>query len=298
VELIGSSIFDFLHRDDEPELRYILSNTDFNCTTTTTTSSSSQFSTSSNQSYNDEIERMFFIRLKCVLPKRNAGIIYNGYKTISCWGYSKICHDGERITNMGLLAVGYMLTRSGITELKLSSSTFMFRARLDLNIIFVDSSALLKLTIVPNLAFIFVLFRRVTALTGFGASSLLDTSLYQMVLLEDAHTIEKAHKILLHKNQSTTGYYRLLHRIRGYVWAQSQFCIVPMLRATVTHCIVAVTEIFSKREGDMTLAIIQLDAEEDVPGSTLGEYSNLFYKGAPASAPLYLDYNTHMLSDK
>uniref|UniRef100_A0AAF5PYG2 PAS domain-containing protein n=2 Tax=Wuchereria bancrofti TaxID=6293 RepID=A0AAF5PYG2_WUCBA len=272
VELIGSSIFDFLHRDDEAELRYILSNTDFNCTTT------SQFTTSSNQSYNDEIERMFFIRLKCVLPKRNAGIIYNGYKTISCWGYSKICHDGERITNMGLLAVGYMLTRSGITELKLSSSTFMFRARLDLNIIFVDS--------------------RVTALTGFGASSLLDTSLYQMVLLEDAHTIEKAHKILLHKNQSTTGYYRLLHRIRGYVWAQSQFCIVPMLRATVTHCIVAVTEIFSKREGDMTLAIIQLDAEEDVPGSTLGEYSNLFYKGAPASAPLYLDYNTHMLSDK
>lgn len=43
---------------------------------------------------------------------------------------------------MGLLAVGYMLTRSGITELKLSSSTFMFRARLDLNIIFVDSRLL------------------------------------------------------------------------------------------------------------------------------------------------------------
>ncbi|CAG9536372.1 unnamed protein product [Cercopithifilaria johnstoni] len=275
VELIGSSIFDFLHRDDEPELRYILSNTDFNCTTQFTTNNNNN---NNNQSYNDEIERMFFIRLKCVLPKRNAGIIYNGYKTISCWGYSKICHDGERITNMGLLAVGYMLTRSGITELKLSSSTFMFRARLDLNIIFVDS--------------------RVTALTGFGASSLLDTSLYQMVLLEDAYTIEKAHKILLHKNQSTTGYYRLLHRIRGYVWAQSQFCIVPMLRATVTHCIVAVTEIFSKREGDMTLAIIQLDAEEDVPESTLGEYSNLFYKGAPASAPLYLDYNAHMLPDK
>ncbi|EJD74135.1 Sim1b long isoform [Loa loa] len=274
VELIGSSIFDFLHRDDEPELRYILSSTDFNSINQITSNNTNN----NNQSFNDEIERMFFIRLKCVLPKRNAGIIYNGYKTISCWGYSKICRDGERITNMGLLAVGYMLTRSGITELKLSSSTFMFRARLDLNIIFVDS--------------------RVTALTGFGASSLLDTSLYQMVLLEDVHTIEKAHKILLHKNQSTTGYYRLLHRIRGYVWAQSQFCIVPMLRATVTHCIVAVTEILSKREGDMTLAIIQLDAEEDVPGSTLGEYSNLFYKCAPVSAPLYLDYNAHILPDK
>lgn len=76
VELIGSSIFDFLHRDDEPELRYILSNTDFNCATQFTTNNNSN----SNQSYNGEIERMFFIRLKCVLPKRNAGIIYNGYK--------------------------------------------------------------------------------------------------------------------------------------------------------------------------------------------------------------------------
>lgn len=48
----------------------------------------------------------------------------------------------------------------------------------------------------------------------------------------------------------------------------------------------------------MTLAIIQLDAEEDVSGNTLGEYSNLFYKGASTSAPLYLDYNTHMSPDK
>uniref|UniRef100_A0A915PW86 PAS domain-containing protein n=1 Tax=Setaria digitata TaxID=48799 RepID=A0A915PW86_9BILA len=312
VELIGSSIFDFLHRDDELELRHILSNNDFNCT---------QFTNGrdGDHSYDEEIERMFFIRLKCVLPKRNAGIIYNGYKTISCWGYSKISHNGGRVTNMGLLAVGYMLTRSGITELKLSSSMFMFRARLDLNIIFVDS--------------------RVTALTGFGASSLLDTSLYQMVLLEDAHTIEKAHKICnvievsgqlsselfiieMSALMGNSGASNEFMYERQFTYATSYtYATLSALQVTHgylawvclllgVHCLICKKECYiqlrdhlltsncSKREGDMTLAIIQLDAEEDVPGSTLGEYSNLFYKGAPASAPLYLDYNPHIFQDK
>uniref|UniRef100_A0A183EDS1 PAS domain-containing protein n=1 Tax=Gongylonema pulchrum TaxID=637853 RepID=A0A183EDS1_9BILA len=212
--LIGSSIFDFLHRDDEPELRSILSSADYKFTTNANTV----------QPYVEEIERMFFIRLKCVLPKRNAGIVYNGYKTISCWGYSKLYHGTGKVTNLGLVAVGYMLSHSGTTELKLSFSTFMFRARLDLSLIFIDS--------------------RVTELTGFAPSSLLDMSLYQMVFLEDAQIIEKAHKILLHKNQSTTGYYRLVHNTRGYVWAQSQFYIAPVLRAAAAHCTVAITEVF------------------------------------------------------
>uniref|UniRef100_A0A915B7M9 PAS domain-containing protein n=1 Tax=Parascaris univalens TaxID=6257 RepID=A0A915B7M9_PARUN len=251
VELIGASIFDFLHRDDEPELRYILSCVDSRRLNTIIP-------------YTEEIERMFFVRLRCVLPKRNAGITYNGYKTISCWGYSKIYHDHLGSTNMGLIAVGYMLSRSGVTEMKLSPSMFMFRARLDLNIIFIDS--------------------RITALTGFAASSLLDISLYHIVLLDDAHIIERAHRILLNKNQSTTGYYRMLHKGTGYVWVQSQFCIVPMLRATVSHCIVAITEVFSAREDDQTLALVQkcTAKEPTTPSTTLGEYSNLFYKGAPA----------------
>ncbi|VDM46431.1 unnamed protein product [Toxocara canis] len=214
VELIGASIFDFLHRDDEAELHYILSCADSRRLNTVLP-------------YTEEIERMFFVRLRCVLPKRNAGITYNGYKTISCWGYSKMYHDQVSSTNMGLIAVGYMLSRSGVTEIKLSPSVFMFRARLDLNIIFIDS--------------------RIRALIGFAASSLLDMSLYQIVVLEDAHIIEKAHRILLSKNQSTTGYYRLLHNGCGYVWAQSHFFVVPMLRASISHCIVAITEVFRYR---------------------------------------------------
>ncbi|VDN60539.1 unnamed protein product [Dracunculus medinensis] len=254
VELIGSSIFDFLHPDDEAELLFLLSAVDSKRVIY-------------EVPYMEEIERMFFIRMRCVLPKRNAGITYSGYKTISCWGYSKIQHDKFGSMNLGVMAVGYMLSRSGVTEIKLPSSTFMFRARLDFSIIFMDT--------------------RITALTDFNASYLLEKSFYQIVMLEDTYIIEKAHRILLNKNQSTTGYYRILYRDKGYVWAQSQFCIVPMRRATITHCIVAVTEIFSERQSNLTYSYIQQNAagnKSTASNCTLGEYSKAFYKGALLSA--------------
>ena len=40
---------------------------------------------------------------------------------------------------VGLVAVGHSLPPSGITEIKLHSNMFMFRASLDLKLIFLDS---------------------------------------------------------------------------------------------------------------------------------------------------------------
>jgi len=41
--------------------------------------------------------------------------------------------------NAGLVAVGHSLPSSAITEIKLHSNMFMFRASLDLKLIFLDS---------------------------------------------------------------------------------------------------------------------------------------------------------------
>jgi single-minded-like protein len=97
-----------------------------------------------NSKHEIEIERSFFIRMKCVLAKRNAGLTNDGYKVIHCSGYFKMpfydqvsCEPGY--SNPYLVSFGHSLPSSSITEVKMSNNMFMFRASLDLKIIFLDS---------------------------------------------------------------------------------------------------------------------------------------------------------------
>lgn len=159
-----------------------------------------------------EVERSFFLRMKCVLAKRNAGLTTGGYKVIHCSGYVKLrrewpltssanapvgdrkmnfagsgnssttsgvsisspcdggSHDSGQYAlstnanttttstlttatakaqslglrtyccqNLGLVAVGHSLPSSAITEIKMYNNMFMFRASLDLKLIFLDA---------------------------------------------------------------------------------------------------------------------------------------------------------------
>lgn len=126
-----------------------------------------------------EIERQFFLRMKCVLAKRNAGLTTQGYKVnfiafssenslfffgssrkliffpfvfvqiqvIHCAGYLKarvfqmdgVYGDGHNcVQNLGIVAVGHSLPSSSITEIKLNLNMFMFRASMELKLIFLD----------------------------------------------------------------------------------------------------------------------------------------------------------------
>jgi single-minded len=69
---------------------------------------------------------------------------------IHCSGYLKarVYHDsnynGEGngptfIQNLGLVAVGHSLPPSAITEIKLHQNMFMFRASMDMKLIFLDA---------------------------------------------------------------------------------------------------------------------------------------------------------------
>lgn len=67
-------------------------------------------------------------------------------KVIHCSGYLKARifkteFDGGHscIQNMGLVAVGHSLPPSAITEIKLHQNMFMFRASMDLKLIFLDA---------------------------------------------------------------------------------------------------------------------------------------------------------------
>ena len=93
-----------------------------------------------------EIERSFFIRMKCVLAKRNAGLTNAGYKVIHCSGYYRVPFGSEQMAFENgayntpyLVAFGHSLPSSSITEVKMNNNMFMFRASLDMKLIFLDS---------------------------------------------------------------------------------------------------------------------------------------------------------------
>ena len=69
VELTGNSIYEYIHPADHDEMTSVLS------------SPQHLFQHGGPlQQHAFEVERAFFLRMKCVLAKRNAGLTTGGYK--------------------------------------------------------------------------------------------------------------------------------------------------------------------------------------------------------------------------
>ncbi|XP_043929071.1 single-minded homolog 2 [Protopterus annectens] len=220
VELTGNSIYEYIHPSDHDEMTAVLT-------------AQQPLHPHLLQEY--EMERSFFLRMKCVLAKRNAGLTCGGYKVIHCSGYLKIRQYVLDLTIydscyqiVGLVAVGQSLPPSAITEIKLHSNMFMFRASLDLKLIFLDS--------------------RVAELTGYEPQDLIEKTLYHHVHGCDVFHLRYAHHLLLVKGQVTTKYYRLLSKQGGWVWIQSYATIVHNSRSSRPHCIVSVNYVLTEIE--------------------------------------------------
>ncbi|KAK2490614.1 hypothetical protein MC885_003600 [Smutsia gigantea] len=230
VELTGNSIYEYIHPSDHDEMTAVLA-------------AHQPLHHHLLQEY--EIERSFFLRMKCVLAKRNAGLTCSGYKVIHCSGYLKIRQymlDMSLYDScyqiVGLVAVGQSLPPSAITEIKLHSNMFMFRASLDLKLIFLDS--------------------RVTELTGYEPQDLIEKTLYHHVHGCDVFHLRYAHHLLLVKGQVTTKYYRLLSKLGGWVWVQSYATVVNNSRSSRPHCIVSVNYVLT----DIEYKELQLSLEQ------------------------------------
>ncbi|XP_076668042.1 bHLH transcription factor single-minded isoform X2 [Andrena cerasifolii] len=258
VELTGNSIFEYIYQHDHEEMLSVLNLPQNQADLTGFTFPPP------NSRGEIELERAFILRMKCILAKRNAGLVTEGYKVIHCSGYLKCIVEstvgteyengsGRRIRNVGLLAVGHSLPTRSITEVKLHQNMFMFRASLDLKLIFVDA--------------------RVAQLTGYNPPDLIEKTLYHYVHGCDALQLKHAHRILLFKGQVTTRYYRFLTKSGGWVWMQSYVTIVHNSRSSRPHCIVSVNYVLTEPENtDLVLNCDQISSNSS-PGN-------------PPSAPL------------
>ncbi|KAK2828946.1 hypothetical protein Q5P01_019980 [Channa striata] len=148
----------------------------------------------------------------------------------------------EQPKTLGLVAVGQSVPPSGISEIKLHSNMFMFRASLDFKLIFLDA--------------------RVAELTGYEPQDLIEKTLYHYVHTCDVFHLRYAHHLLLVKGQVTTKYYRMLSKHGGWVWVQSYATIVHNSRSSRPHCIVSVNYVLT----DIECKEVQLS--EDQRGAT------------------------------
>lgn len=159
IDLTGSSIFEYIHPSDYNDINSLFNIAD-----------SDQLQLDANQSSQPtrELSRSFCMRMKCILPKRNAGLVSNGFKAIHCTGYLKVrCASsaGSNLSNnsqqqlaccqkplagepsssrdwegYALVAVGHSLLPTATTEVKLGASSFMFRASLDFKLYYIEAS--------------------------------------------------------------------------------------------------------------------------------------------------------------
>lgn len=240
VELTGNSIYEYIHPLDQEEMANILT-----APLPTYCSNQSEY----------EIERSFFLRMKCVLPKRNAGLTASGFKVIHCSGFLKVkqfnlepmaCYSSTTNTpenchqSIALVAYGYSLPSCSITEIRLFSNTFMFRAGQDMKLLFLDSS--------------------VAQITGYEPQELVEKSFYHFVHTQDLMALRWAHQILLSKGQVTTKYYRLLAKNGGWIWMQSFATLVHNTRSSRPEVIVSVNYALSEIEArHLQLSIDQID---------------------------------------
>lgn len=157
IDLTGSSIFEYVHPADHNDMYKLLSLNDTE-------------KARLEQETDDycELSRSFCMRMKCILPKRNAGLVNSGYKAIHCNGYLKVRYQDSagyepksgsystyapttasiettpkrrNISNWeayALVAVGHSLLPTATTEYKMSLNSFMFRANLDLKIYYAE----------------------------------------------------------------------------------------------------------------------------------------------------------------
>lgn len=269
IDLTGSSIYEYVHPSDHDDLSQVLELSD------------NELPSAINTDVNNglaELGRSFCMRMRCVLPKRNAGLISSGFKAIHCSGYLKVARkpplpietnkpDHEQWASYALVAVGHPLLPAASTEVKLTGNSFMFRSNLDLKLHYIEEN--------------------VTRLLGFAQKDMIGQSLYQFVHAVDLPNLESSHRLLLEKGQVVTKYYRLMKKHGGFIWIQSHATQVnsartmPKPQQIVSVCLVLA-------DNDLDKSAISSENHQDVSYRALDDQPQLAIDKAASISPQQL----------
>ncbi|XP_029570412.1 neuronal PAS domain-containing protein 1 isoform X1 [Salmo trutta] len=263
VELMGSSVFDYIHPADHVEMAERLGirphlRAEAGCHVAPESASSSA-STSSLAGTpepapssplspgNEPPDRGFFIRMKSTLTKRGLHVKSSGYKV-------RVIHVTGRIRcrpamvpgsarsvrrPMGLVALAHTLPPSTLNEVRMESQMFVFRVNMDLQVTYCEN--------------------RISEYMDLSPAEVVGNTCYHFIHVEDLDNIRQSHEDLLRKGQVVTGYYRWLQRRGGYLWVQSCATVSINHKAPHERNVIWVNYVISRTElPDTPLDLLQL----------------------------------------
>uniref|UniRef100_A0A2K6D351 Hypoxia inducible factor 3 subunit alpha n=1 Tax=Macaca nemestrina TaxID=9545 RepID=A0A2K6D351_MACNE len=218
LELMGHSIFDFIHPCDQEELQDALT----------------PQQTLSRRKVEAPTERCFSLRMKSTLTSRGRTLNLKAatWKVLHCSGHMRAYKPPAQTSPAGspdselplqcLVLICEAIPHPGSLEPPLGRGAFLSRHSLDMKFTYCDD--------------------RIAEVAGYSPDDLIGCSAYEYIHALDSDAVSKSIHTLLSKGQAVTGQYRFLARNGGYLWTQTQATVVSGGRGPQSESIVCPVE--------------------------------------------------------
>ncbi|ELK12783.1 Hypoxia-inducible factor 3 alpha [Pteropus alecto] len=216
LELIGHSIFDFIHPCDHEELQDALT----------------PQQSLSRKKPEAPSERCFSLRMKSTLTSRGRTLNLKAatWKVLHCSGHMRVYKPQVQTSPAGspggepplqcLVLICEAIPHPGSLEPPLGRGAFLSRHSLDMKFTYCDE--------------------RIAEVAGYSPDDLIGCSAYKYIHALDSDAVGQSIHTLLSKGQAVTGRYRFLARSGGYLWTQTQATVVSGGRGPQSESIVCV----------------------------------------------------------
>ncbi|KAJ8414540.1 hypothetical protein AAFF_G00037420 [Aldrovandia affinis] len=228
LELLGQSVYDFVHPCDQEELRDVLT---------------TRAGGPSKKQPGQRTERNFFLRVKSTLTSRGRTVNIKSatWKVLHCTGHMRtFCGEDDESAAVGsfLTLLCEPIPHPSSVEFPLDRSTFLTRHSMDLRFTHCEG--------------------RVTELVGYEPDDLIGRSAYEFHHALDSDHVTKSLHILLSKGQVSTRHYRFLAKSGGFVWAETQATVIYNNKISQPEAVVCLNFILSGVEqADVVFSVEQ-----------------------------------------
>ncbi|KAL4647418.1 hypoxia-inducible factor 3-alpha-like isoform X2 [Arapaima gigas] len=229
LELLGQSVYDFVHPCDHEELRDVLT---------------PRPGMSKKKQADQWTERNFFLRMKSTLTNRGRMVNLKSatWKVLHCTGHMRTYQAADKIgppVGTFLILLCEPIPDPSTVEFPLDCNAFLTHHTMDLHFTHCDS--------------------RVTQFLGYEPGDLIGRSAFEFHHALDSDHMTKSLHLLFSKGQVCTSRYRFLAKNGGFVWAETQATVTYSSKTSQPEAVVCLNYILSGVEHtDVVFSMVQI----------------------------------------